>query len=189
MKSRDKWDTFYSSKKREPFLHLTEEQVNAILIRFSNAKSALDIGCGEGQLLIQLEQRNISAVGIDVSDVALKEARKHVKGTLIEGDFEEFVFSEEEKFDLVFVKFVIAFIEDIPTFFKKIQSVLKTSGGFILLAPVINGHLEKKSGEEIFVEQSVLDVSMPKYFSEIKEEILHTEGNRKLALYTCIKSD
>lgn len=187
MESKNKWDTFYSSKKREPFLHLTEEQVEAILVKFPNAKSALDIGCGEGQLLIQLEQRNISVTGIDVSDVALKEARRHVAGKLIEGDFEQFIFPNDSSFDLIFVKFVIAFIQNPEEFFEKIDALLKTEGGFILLTPVTKELDTSSEKEEVFVEQSVLDRFMPKYFSKVEETILYSEGSKKLSLYICTK--
>lgn len=187
MEPQSKWNTFYSSKKREPFLHLTEEQVDAILVRFPNAKSALDIGCGEGQLLTQLEQRNISTTGIDVSDVALKKAHKHVAGKLIEGDFEQFVFPKNSSFDLIFVKFVIAFIQNAGAFFEKIDNLLKTGGGFILLTPVTKELDSSSEKEEVFVEQSVLEKFMPQYFSKIEETVLHSENNKRLVLYTCTK--
>lgn len=187
MEPRNKWNTYYSSKEREPFLHLTDEQVDAILTKFPNAKSALDIGCGEGQLLIQLEQRDIATVGIDVSDGALKEARKHVVGKLIEGDFEQFTFPNNSSFDLVFVKFVIAFIQNPKAFFEKIDRMLKTRGGFILLTPVTQKLDSSSEKEEVFVEQSVLDKFMPQYFPKIEETVLYSEDNKKLSLYICTK--
>ena len=188
MEQAKKWDTFYSSTTREPFLHFSNEQIVAILRKFPKAKSALDVGCGEGQVMIQLEQHGISTTGIDISSVALAEASRNVRGTLIEGDFEKSNFPQGQHFDLIFVKFVIAFIKDVPAFFKKINALLKTGGGLILLAPVVKGPLGQASeGEEIFVEQSVLDTFVPRYFSKIKEEILHTEADRKLSLYLCTK--
>ncbi len=187
MESKNKWDTFYSSKERDSFLHLTDEQVDVILAKFPNAKSALDIGCGEGQLLIQLEQRSIASTGIDVSDVALNEARKYVVGKLIEGDFEQFVFPHDSSFDLIFVKFVIAFIQNPETFFEKVDKFLKAGGGFILLTPVAQKLDSQSEKEEVFVEQSTLDKFMPQYFQKIEEIVLYSENNKKLALYTCTK--
>lgn len=187
MKQKDKWNVFYSSKKREPFLHLTEEQVDNILKKFPNAASALDIGCGEGQLLIQLEERGISATGIDISDIGINEAKKRVSGSLIVGDFEQFSFPDTTSFDLVFVKFVIAFIQNPETFFKKIDSLLKTDGGFILLTPVIRESDSSSQKEEVFIEQSILDEYLPRYFSKIEETILYSEGHKRLVLYTCTK--
>lgn len=187
MGQQSKWDNFYISKERESFLHLTEEQVDTVLKKFPDAKSILDIGCGEGQLLIQLEQRGISTTGIDVSSVAINEAKKEVVGTLIEGDFEQFVFPDNSSFDLIFVKFVIAFIQDPESFLKKINTLLKSGGGFILLTPVIQNLDSSSQKEEVFIEQSVLDENMPQYFSKIEETLLYSESNKKLVLYTCTK--
>lgn len=187
MGQQTKWNDFYSSEKREPFLHLTEEQINAILRKFPDVKSALDIGCGEGQLMAQLEQRDISTTGIDVSDIALAEAHKLVKGTLIEGDFEQFTFPDGTSFDLIFAKFVIAFAQNPKIFFKKIDTLLRGGGGFILITPVIQELKSSSQKEEVFIEQLVLDENMPQYFSEIEETILYSENNKKLALFICMK--
>jgi len=188
MDAAHKWDDFYTSDSRESFLHFTNDQIASILRHFPLAKTALDIGCGEGQLMLQLEAANITTIGIDLSKIALAEARKHVKGNLIEGDFEKFYFPIEQKFDLIFVKFVIAFMSDIPSFFKKIDDLLNPGGGFILLAPVSNQPIDRNiEADEIFIEQSVLDISMPKYFSNIREEILHAENEKKLSLFICSK--
>lgn len=187
MEQLSKWNIYYSSKKREPFLHFTEEQIDSILAKFPNAKSALDIGCGEGQLLIQLEQRDIFTTGIDISSVAINEAGKHIKGTLIKGDFEQFTFPNNSLFDLIFVKFVIAFIQNPAAFFKKIDNMLKTGGGFILLTPVTQKLDDSSEKEEIFIEQSILGKFMPRYFSKIEETVLHSEKSKKLMLYICTK--
>jgi 2-polyprenyl-3-methyl-5-hydroxy-6-metoxy-1,4-benzoquinol methylase len=187
MEQLSKWNIYYSSKKREPFLHLTKEQVDTILAKFPDAKSALDIGCGEGQLLIQLERQGISTTGIDISNVAISEASKYVKGTLIEGDFEQVTFPNNSSFDLIFVKFVIAFIQNHEAFFKKINTLLKPDGGFILLTPVTKELNLSSEKDEIFIKQSVLEKFMPQYFSKIEETVLYSENNKKLVLYTCTK--
>lgn len=188
MDTAHKWDTFYASDSRESFLHFTDEQIASILKHFPLAKTALDIGCGEGQLILQLETVGIATTGIDISKIALAEARKRVKGTLLEGDFEKYSFPPEQKFDLVFVKFVIAFIKDIPAFFNKIDDLLKQNGGFILLAPVAKQSIDRsEEANEIFIEQSLLDVSFPKHFSNIQEETLYAEDDKRLALFICKK--
>jgi len=187
MDSKTKWDTFYASTTREPFLHLTETQVAEILAGSPSAHSALDIGCGEGQLLEQLEQSGLTVTGIDVSPVALSAAKERVEGTLIEGDFESFNFNTNSTFDLIFLKFVIAFIDDKERLFQKIHSLLNEGGELVLLTPVISGVKELKSIEEIFVEKHILDECLPKYFGQIKEDILYKEGGKKLSLFVCKK--
>lgn len=105
-----------------------------------------------------------------------------------EGDFEKLAFPHDSIFDLIFVKFVIAFIQNPEAFFEKVDTLLMTGGGFILLTPVMRGEIDSSSEkEEVFVEQSVLDKFMPRYFSKIEEIVLYSEGNKKLALYICTK--
>lgn len=184
---KEKWNIFYASQDREPFLHFTDEQVDNILKQFSNVQSVLDIGCGEGQLLIQLEKRGITTTGIDVSEVGITEARKHVKGEFIVDNFETFEFPTDTLFDLVFVKFVIAFIAEPDLFFQKVAKLLKTHGGLVLLTPVMPNPDSLSASEEVFVDQAVLDEFLPKYFSSIKEEILYADGDKRLVLYTGVK--
>lgn len=187
MKQKEKWNSFYTSQKREPFLHFSEEQIDNILKQFPNTQSVLDIGCGEGQLLVQLETRGISTVGIDVSEIGIEEARKYVKGGLIVGDFETFEFPADRTFDLIFVKFVIAFIEKPDLFFRKIIRLLNSSGGLILLTPVMPNPDRSSPSEEVFADQAVIDQFLPRHFSSIKEEVLYADGDKRLVLYTCIK--
>lgn len=184
MNQKTKWDCFYSSKEREPFLHLSDTQLKNVLLEFPNAKSALDIGCGEGQLMVQLEKAGLSTTGIDVSPVCLGEATKHVKGKLVEADFEQFEFAKDSKFDLIFAKFIIAFINHPESFFEKIISLLNRRGGLILLTPVSAVPLTNSDSDEVFVSQNVIDL-LPRFFEKIDEEILYSEESRKLSLYVC----
>lgn len=185
--NKTKWDSFYASATREPFLHLNEERIDGVLKAFPSANSALDIGCGEGQLLEQLGKRGLDAVGIDVSPVALVEAKKRIRGVLIEGDFESFVFHDNPTFDLIFLKFVIAFIHDKKRLFEKIDSMLNEGGGLVLLTPIISNAGDAKDIDEVFVKQEVLDEFLPKYFKQSKEQILYAESNKRLSLYICRK--
>lgn len=187
MKQKEKWNSFYASQRREPFLHFTEDQVDDILKQFPNTQSVLDIGCGEGQLLVQLETRGISTVGIDVSEIGIEEARKHVKGELIVGDFETFEFPADRTFDLIFVKFVIAFIEKPDLFFRKIIRLLNSRGGLILLTPVMPNPDQLSPSEEVFVDLSTLDECLSQYFSSVREEVLYADGEKRLVLYTAVK--
>ncbi len=187
MKQKEKWNSFYTSQKRESFLHFSEEQIHSILEKFPNTQSALDIGCGEGQLMAQLESRGISTVGIDVSEVGIEAARKLSKGEFIIGDFETFEFPTNTAFDLIFVKFVIAFIEKPDLFFQKIVQLLNSHGGLVLLTPVMPNPDRSSQSEEVFVDLATLDGCLARYFSSIREEVLYADGEKRLVLYTAVK--
>lgn len=187
MKQKEKWNAFYTSQKRESFLHFSEEQIDDILRKFPDTQSVLDIGCGEGQLMVQLESRGMSTVGIDVSEVGIKTARESSKGQFIVGDFETFEFPTDTAFDLIFVKFVIAFIEKPDLFFQKVAQLLSSHGGLILLTPVMPNPDRLSPVEEVFTDLSILDECFSRYFSSVHEEVLYADGEKRLVLYTAIK--
>lgn len=187
MDAQQKWDTFYGRKEREAFLHFSQEQLTDILADFPKAKTILDIGCGEGQLMEELERRGFTAEGVDPSSVALNTARKTVRGFLRQGTFEEVEFESSKKFDLIFVKFVIAFIANPAIFFKKINNLLTDDGGLIILTPVIDGQKSDNEQEEVFVSRSVLDEFLSKYFDGIAETVFYAEEGKKLSLFVCKK--
>ena len=65
-------------------------------------RSALDIGCGFGQYLTYLEARGFAVAGVDISEIAVAEARQAVKdgSRIMAGDMHEYPFPEGG-FDLV----------------------------------------------------------------------------------------
>ncbi len=186
MDAQRKWDEFYSRKNREPFLHFSSEQIKNILKDFPGSKKILDIGCGEGQLMLELEKMGFVVEGIDPSSIALEAAQKLVTGTLRLGTFEELSFAQGVKFDIIFVKFVLAFINDPSSFFEKIDRLLNDAGGLIIVTP-ITSRKNDNGDEEIFVQQQTVDEFIPKYFNNIREDILHAEGDKKLSLLVCKK--
>jgi len=178
----EKWNAIYSGKiKTSNFLQLEEIQLSEIFEFFPHAKSAFDIGCGGGKLLSQLEDKGITTTGIDASSVAIEAAKRVSKATLYVGDFEKFSFPEEMKFDLIFVKFVLAYIKKKEEFIARISGLLNDGGGLIIISPVILKN--KQSADEIFIEQELLNKLIPRCFSLKKESILYKEGDKKLSLY------
>lgn len=178
---KNKWNEIYGGKvKTDNFQQLNEKQVTKILEYFPTAKSALDIGCGRGELLRQLKNKGLVVTGIDISSVAIEQAKKITNATLYLGNFENFSFPKKVKFDLIFVKFVLAYVEKKKEFFSHISELLNERGGLIIVSPV------GKSDGEIFVKQKEVDNYM-NYFSLIKEEILYQESDKKLSLFILSK--
>lgn len=178
----EKWNAIYSGKiKTSNFLQLEEIQLSEIFEFFPNARSAFDIGCGRGELLSQLEDRGITTTGIDASSVAIDAAKRVSKATLYVGDFESFSFPEGIKFDLIFVKFVLAHIKKKEEFIVHISELLNNGGGLIVISPVMLKN--KRAVDEIFIEQELLNKLISRYFSLKKECILYEEGDKKLSLY------
>lgn len=97
-------------------------------------KSVLDLGCGFGwHCKYVIEQGAKSAVGIDISERMLNEAKKntnyesikYIKMPIEDIDY------PENTFDLVISSLAFHYLESCTEVFKKINTSLKTGGNFI----------------------------------------------------------
>jgi ubiquinone/menaquinone biosynthesis C-methylase UbiE len=70
------------------------------LLKNENTKKILDVGCGSGFILSQLESIYDSAVGIDMSPEAIKFGQQFTKAELKMGNAEKMEFSNGE-FDCI----------------------------------------------------------------------------------------
>lgn len=72
------------------------------LYRLDNNSSILDVGCGKGVLLKEIQDLlpKASVCGVDISDYALREARHLVAGDFWRGSADQFTDNDDE-FDLV----------------------------------------------------------------------------------------
>jgi ubiquinone/menaquinone biosynthesis C-methylase UbiE len=100
----------------------------------------LDIGTGTGLLAIELAKKipDVEVIGLDLSDVALKVARKNLqeiehpfKVSFEKGDAEDTPF-EDDRFDLVVSSNTLHLIKNPVRMFDEIQRVLKPSGKFFI---------------------------------------------------------
>jgi len=84
----NKWEASY--RKKENFIYYPKEEVVKFLNRFVRKRTGvdsfkdiigtnlkgLDLGCGIGRQTILLEEFNIEAYGLDISETAISQARK-----------------------------------------------------------------------------------------------------------------
>jgi len=99
---------------------------------------ALDIGCGEGELMRQLRERGYKTTGIDLAEAAKPD---------IVGDFMEYDFGKQ-KFDLITANLVIAFMEDKKAFLDKVKSLLTKDGRIIIITPVLYEQYKDKYSDK-----------------------------------------
>lgn len=92
-------------------------------------KKAIDLGCGTGQLVVELREKGFDAFGVDVSENMIVEARK-----LLPKDADKKVFSVKDfeevegKFDVVTAMGLLEYLEYDYLFFKKVESLLNAGG-------------------------------------------------------------
>jgi SAM-dependent methyltransferase len=107
----DSWQAFsarskYQIRKCDTLVSLLPERRYA---------KALDIGCGAGVLTERLAQRCDQVVGIDVSEAALRCARRRLEGfgniRLLQGDVADLDMPNEGPFDLVVIADTLYYLD------------------------------------------------------------------------------
>jgi ubiquinone/menaquinone biosynthesis C-methylase UbiE len=70
-----RYDEWYSGEGRRADA-LEKELLQKLLGTFPNARSVLEVGCGTGHFTRWMAKRNLNAVGLDISEAMLREARR-----------------------------------------------------------------------------------------------------------------
>lgn len=125
------WDEIYKSgRKFEP---MSLPLLKAILAQ-TKAESALDVGCGTGELVAMLSRQGIAKVGgFDLSEYAIEQAKKLTpSATLTVSDIANYKGSA----DLVIAKLVIALVDDIDKFMADFNRLIKPGGLGVIITPV-----------------------------------------------------
>jgi SAM-dependent methyltransferase len=98
------------------------------------AEQALDLGCGDGRLTVELRTAELTAA--DVSLVALKRARKRLPGaTMVLLEPGRRLPFEEETFDLVVCADTIQEVQDVPQIVADVKRVLAPGGTVAVTVP------------------------------------------------------
>ena len=171
MKNIDRWNKVYEEKLYKHFRQFSEEELDKILARFPHVKDAYDLGCGRGEFLLQLKKRNIRVYGVEISDEVKKHAHKEVKDLIEVSDLNHFI--PHFSVDIIFLKFVIAFIED-DNFLRRLKPYIREGGGIVILSPVGN-----------ICEPAIPEEKLKKMFAgfNVEEEIWYQGDGVKLSLF------
>ena len=105
-----RYDQWYAGPGRDADI-LEKELLGELLCSFPNAHSVLEVGCGTGHFTRWLAEKGLEAVGLDVSDPMLNEAR-HQGGTrYVHGDALSLPFADRS-FDLTALITTLEFLPD-----------------------------------------------------------------------------
>ncbi|MDP6991049.1 MAG: class I SAM-dependent methyltransferase [Planctomycetota bacterium] len=119
------------------FSRLFQEDWHAEMISHvpPGAERILDLGCGTGFFLAELEARHPGSVGLDISHEMLKVSSQYVPDArLVTGDAERLPFAAEA-FDVVFCKGSLHHTRDHVGFLANCRDVLADRGVLIMSEP------------------------------------------------------
>jgi ubiquinone biosynthesis O-methyltransferase len=113
-----------------------ESQLILELVGDVGGRRVLDVGCGDGELALELTKRGAVVTGIDASaamiDAAKRRATQHnVDITFQVGTAEQLPFSAE-RFDVVTAITILCFVDDAAPVFREIARVLRPGGRLVI---------------------------------------------------------
>lgn len=185
------WNATYSKGRKYPqFSDAFLDELLTLLSRkygLKDLSNVVDIGCGRGELAIQLAKRGIKVTGFDSSEKALETARaKAAKADVdsliqfIKTDIDKFednkLKEEIAKAQLVICKLVIAFLNNRAEFLKKLKHNMKDEALLLLQTPVfldkegLTNHLSSISVPKKQFENELKEIFFS--FSLLKEELM-----------------
>jgi len=95
--------------------------------------TVLDVGCGEGWLVRELNERGICSLGIDVIPELIASATKEGGGRFKQMSYEELSYDAiKEKFDVVVCNFSLLGNESVVQMFERVSLLLNSAGSFIV---------------------------------------------------------
>ena len=122
------------SYERRPHSDYPEKLVQYLYKKY-NLKSynnLIEFGCGRGDTLRAFKKFNLSVTGIDISEEA-KTANNDLDIRITKAD--KINFSIEKKFDVIFSKSLIEYLEDPLQFLINCKKILNQKGLIITLTP------------------------------------------------------
>ena len=163
----------YAYRYGFPFSRLFQQDWHAEMISHvpPDATKVLDIGCGTGFFLAELEQQHPGAIGLDISHEMLKVSDQYVPGArLVTGDAEHLPFVHGT-FDTVFCKGSLHHMRDHVGFLTSCREMLPPGGRLVMSEPcndnpfirVARAILYKQSahfdeGDQGFTQKGILEL-------------------------------
>ncbi len=128
-----------------------------------NAKSALDIGCGGGEFLLELQKRGIKNLcGVEPSKAAAHTAKPEIKDFIIEDFFDKKLFLKK-RFDLISCFQTFEHVVDPLELSKDAYSLLNEEGKFFVVTHNFCGYVNKILGKK----SPIYDIEHMQLFSPI----------------------
>ncbi len=184
------WDPVFTEGRDFKAMNLL--LLNSILKQSGKTSgSALDLGCGTGDLAIKLAQRHFQVTALDVSKVALKKAAEKAAQANVQIEFHTSDLDKpwpklDRHFDLITCKLVLAFIKDKDAILSEVANTLKPDGVFILITPILHDNYSYNSRlDAISIQSNQLNELIARHFNYsvvIHEEYFEELGHEQYIL-------
>lgn len=113
-----------------------------------NKDSVLDLGCGSGEFLSRLKNKNL--YGIDISKLAISKAKNRLKRVVLEvGDIDNLKL-KKESFEAITCFHVLEHLRSPEKTIKRIYEILIKGGVFVIRIPNVNSWEAKVSQKNWF---------------------------------------
>jgi ubiquinone/menaquinone biosynthesis C-methylase UbiE len=134
---------------------ISQYHLNEFISLLPKKGKILDAGCGSGRDVAYLSEDGFDAIGIDISEGLLKEARKRVKGKFKKMDITEMKFKDEE-FDGIWSCATLYHLkkEDVSKILKDFNKILKKKGVLFI-------NVKEGEGSEVVKKKEYGD--LPRY--------------------------
>lgn len=132
---------------RLPFTQVDYYDKPLRMLDVEEGRTLLDIACGTGQLLKRAEALGLRCYGIDISEVAIREARKNVKSELVCANVEKDLPYDDDFFDYITCLGSLEHFENQAGLLREICRIAKKSCRICFLVPN-NEYILHKLGYE-----------------------------------------
>jgi SAM-dependent methyltransferase len=149
----------YAYRYSFEFSRLFQEDWHAEMISHVPPASTriLDLGCGTGFFLAELEARHPGSVGLDISHEMLKVSDKYVPAArLVTGDAEKLPF-QPGVFDVVFCKGSLHHTRDHVGFLSHCRNALNSGGRLIMSEPCNDNPLIRLARKLLYIKSPHFD--------------------------------
>jgi ubiquinone biosynthesis O-methyltransferase len=113
-----------------------ERQLVLGMVGEVRGRRVLDVGCGDGDLAIELSKRGGKVVGIDASGPMIAAAKQWATREQIEVEFRiaaaQHLPLPSEQFDIVVAVTILCFVEDAAPVFQEMARVLRPGGRLVI---------------------------------------------------------
>lgn len=113
-----------------------ERQLILELVGEVRGQSVLDVGCGDGDLAVELSKRSANVVGIDASDAMIGAAKRRAEQDQVNVEFRvataQHLPFPSEQFDTVVAVTILCFVDDAAPVFDEMARVLRPGGRLVI---------------------------------------------------------